>query len=135
MVEVGSEIKGLKELAKNSDKLKKNFAGTTLRTALRNAAQPVRRRARAKVPVDEGDLREVYRHQRQGETGPGDGYRRRGLPQRPSILWRLHRAWARRPSKPSHTSGAALEDSEGEITDAFIGALNKSIEKALGGLN
>ena len=25
MVEVGSDIKGLKELAKNSDKLKKNF--------------------------------------------------------------------------------------------------------------
>ena len=30
MVEVGSDIKGLKDLAKNSDKLKKSFAGTTL---------------------------------------------------------------------------------------------------------
>ena len=39
MVEVGSDIKGLKDLAKNSGKLKKSFAGTTLRTALRNAAQ------------------------------------------------------------------------------------------------
>ena len=57
MVEVGSDIKGLKDLAKNSGKLKKSFAGTTLRTALRNAAKPVLRVAKAKVPVDEGDLK------------------------------------------------------------------------------
>ena len=30
MVEIASDIKGLKDLAKNSDKLKKNFASTTL---------------------------------------------------------------------------------------------------------
>ena len=51
MVAISSEIKGLPELAKNSAKLKKSFARSTLRTALRNAAKPVVKGAQDRVPV------------------------------------------------------------------------------------
>ena len=100
MVEVGSDIKGLKELAKNSGKLKKSFAGTTLRTALRNGAKPVLRVAKAKVPVDEGDLKRALainaKVDRKGEGYADVGFRPAG------ILWRLRRAWY------IDTAGAAL---------------------------
>ena len=46
MVQINGEVTGLRELAANSSKLKKSFAGSTLRTALRNGAKPVRTRAR-----------------------------------------------------------------------------------------
>ena len=42
MVEIGSEITNLKELSRNVKSLKKSFATSTLRTALRNGnAAPV----------------------------------------------------------------------------------------------
>ena len=133
MVEVGSEIKGLKELAKNSDKLKKSFAGTTLRTALRNAAQPVRRRARAKVAIDEGDLKKAIainaKVDRAGEGFADVGFRKDQAFYGGFVELGTSTQQAQPYLRP------ALDESESEITDAFIGALNKTIEKALGGLN
>ena len=62
MVEVNHEIVGLRELAKNIDKLKPAFARSTLRTALRNAAKPVAVDAKANVVVRTvGNLRRNIR--------------------------------------------------------------------------
>ena len=60
MVDINTEITGLKELRKNVDSLSKSFARTTLRTALRNAAKPVVREA--KVPSPRGFWRSKAQH-------------------------------------------------------------------------
>ena len=70
---VNTEITGLKELRKNVDGLKKSFARTTLRTALRNAAKPVVKEAKALVPVDSGDLKRSIRSTAKVSKA-GDGY-------------------------------------------------------------
>ena len=132
MVEVGSDIKGLKDLAKNSDKLKKSFAGTTLRTALRNAAQPVRRRARAKVAVDEGDLKKAIainaKVDRKGEGFADVGFRKE------KAFYGGFQELGTSTQQAQPYLRPSLEEAEGEITDAFIGALNATIAKALGKL-
>ena len=61
MVEINHKIEGLEQLGKDIDKLSKSFARTTLRTALRNAAKPVRDLARDKAPVASGRLRKGIR--------------------------------------------------------------------------
>ena len=73
MVDINTEITGLKELRKNVDSLSKSFARTTLRTALRNAAKPVVKEAKALVPVDSGDLKRSIRS-KATVTKAGDGY-------------------------------------------------------------
>ena len=78
MVEINSDIQGLKELSKNVDKLSKSFARTTLRTALRNAAKPVRQEARALVAVESGDLKGAI-GVKVTVTKAGDGYADVGL--------------------------------------------------------
>ena len=132
MVEVGSEIKGLKELAKNSDKLKKSFASSTLRTALRNGAKPVLRRAKAKVAVDEGDLKKALainaKVDRKGEGYADVGFRKEQAFHGGFVELGTSTQQAQPYLRPS------LEEAEGEITDAFIGALNATIAKALGRL-
>ena len=61
MVMLNGRVEGLKELARNADKLKASFARTTLRTALRNAAAPVRKEARALAPKETGDFAEGHK--------------------------------------------------------------------------
>ena len=133
MVEVGGDIKGLKELAKNSEKLSKSFSRTTLRTALRNAARPVREKARAKVPRDSGDLRRSIainaKVDRNGEGFADVGYRRDQAFYGGFVELGTSQQQARPFLRP------ALEESEGDVVPAFIGALNKTIEKVLGKLN
>ena len=130
MVAVASDIKGLKDLAKNSDKLKKNFASTTLRTALRNAAAPVRRKARANVPVDEGDLKRAIAINAKVDRS-GEGYADVGFrPDQAFYGGFVELGTSKQQAQPYLRP--ALDESEGEIRGAFIGALNKTIEKALG---
>ena len=132
MVEVSHEIKGLKDLAKNSDKLKKNFASTTLRTALRNAAQPVRNKARAKVPIGEGDLKKAIainaKVDKKGEGHADIGFRKDKAFYGGFVELGTSTQQARPYLRP------ALEESEPEILPAFVNALNKTIDKALGRL-
>ena len=73
MVMLDVKIEGLKELSLNVDQLKKSFAGSTLRTALRNAAKPVRTLAKANVAVDQGDLRRDIKSKAK-VTRDGSGY-------------------------------------------------------------
>ena len=63
MVQVKTEITGLRELAQNSAKLRKGFEGNILRTGLRGGARPVIKKARADAPRDEGDLAKGIRSQ------------------------------------------------------------------------
>ena len=129
MVEVGSDIKGLKDLAKNADNLKKSFAGTTLRTALRNGAKPVRDKAKASVPVDEGKLKRSIGIRAKVSRG-GDGYADVGFSEFYGGFIEL--GTSRQQAQPFLRP--ALEGSEGEITAAFVAAMNATIAKALGRL-
>ena len=132
MVEIASDIKGLKDLAKNSDKLKKNFESTTLRTALRGGSRPLLRVAKAKVPIDEGDLKKALAINAKVNK-KGEGYADVGF--RPAQAF--HGGFVELGTSTQQAQPylrPALEEAEGEITDAFIGALNKTIEKALGKL-
>ena len=80
MVQINSEITGLRELAKNSDKLRKSFSSSTLRTALRGGAAVVRKLARERAPVDEGDLKKGIKTQarkvRNGQAAVDIGFDR-----------------------------------------------------------
>ena len=132
MVQINSEITGLKELAKNSDKLSKSFARTTLRTALRNAAKPVRREARARVPVDEGDLRKSIKTKATVKRS-GDGYADVGFD--PEIAFYggfVELGTSQQPARPFLRPALEQANKSGDIQEAFITALNKTIERTLG---
>lgn len=132
MVEVGGEIKGLDKLAKNADKLSKSFGRTTLRTALRNAAKPVRQKARAIVPRDSGNLRRAIavnaKVDRDGEGYADVGYRR----DKAFYGGFVELGTSQQPARPYLRP--ALDESGGEIEGAFVAALNKTIENVLGKL-
>ena len=132
MVEIASDIKGLKDLAKNSDKLKKSFASSTLRTALRNAAAPVRRKARANVPVDEGDLKRAIAINAKVDK-KGEGYADVGFRKEMAFYGGFVELGTSRQQAQPYLR-PALDESEGEIKEAFIAAMNKTIGKALGRL-
>ena len=136
MVQISSEITGLRELARNSDKLKKSFGTSTLRPALRAVGSLVGRGARKRVEaVSTGRLRRrginwrVRRFRRDGE-GHVDvgwtvdafygGFIELGTSQ--------HRAQPHlRPElEDAHQSGRAQE--------TFVEQLNKTIMRVLGRL-
>ena len=138
MVTVKTEITGLRELAKNSAKLRKGFEGNILRTGLRGGARPVRLKARALVSVASGDLKKAIAASavslkrgvgvisvgiRINETFSGtDGFYGRFLELGTSKL--SARPYLRPALEQTHQDGS--------IQDGFIVAINKGIAKALG---
>ena len=134
MPELEIEIKGIKELAKNIDSLGKNFARSTLRTALRNAAKPVVGRAKAKVPVATGDLKRslaaVVKVDRDG-VGIARVGARRGGGFRGYHVHLVELGTSQQPARPFLRPALDDAESQGEVRDAFIMALNNTIEKRL----
>lgn len=132
MPEIEYEIKGLKEMAKNLDSLGKNFARSTLRTALRNAAKPVVKRAKAKVPVATGDLKRslaaVAKVDRDGVGIARVGARRDGG-FRGYHVGLVELGTSQQPARPFLRPALDDAESQGEVRDAFITALNATIEK------
>ena len=133
MVEIGGRIEGLEELAKNAGKLKKSFASSTLRTALRNAAKPVRVLARAKVAVDSGDLKRAIKTKakvfRSGHGQADVGFEKDQFHGR-FVETGTSQQKARPFLRPALTEAHA----KGDVDRAFITAINKTIAKALGRL-
>ena len=130
MPEVDFKIVGLKVLAKDIDALGKNFARSTLRTALRAATKPVVMRAKDKAPVRTGNLKRSIRGEasvkRDGRGEARVGFGRGGRHGVPIELGTSTQA-ARPMLRP------ALDEAEaqGEIQQAFIVAINNTIEKRL----
>ena len=126
-------IQGLKELAKNVDKLSKSFARTTLRTALRNAAKPVRKEARVLVAVESGDLKGAIAA-KVTVTKAGDGYADVGFDRAQWHGLYVELGTSQRSARPFLRP--ALEEGyrSGTVHAAFIAALNNTIKKQLGKL-
>ena len=134
MVAINSEITGLRELAAKSDKLKKSFAKSTLRTALRNAGNPVLKHARAHVAVDEGDLKKSLKRKATVRR-TGEGYVDIGVEKGDVFYGHIVEFGSSQQSaRPFLRPALDQSDKDGSIQDAFIGALNKTIAKQLGKL-
>ena len=131
MVEINSEITGLKELRKNVDSLSKSFAKSTLRTALRNAAEPVVKEAKALVPVDSGDLKRSIRSQ-VTVTKAGDGYADVGFGRKEFHGLFVELGTSRQAAQPFLRPALEKGYRSGKIQAAFIDALNNTIKKRLG---
>ena len=134
MPEVSFEIKGLKELAANRSKLSKSFEKSMLRTGLRNAAKPVVKRAKENVLKQDlyqtGDLYE--------NIGSKAKVTRRGVgfvniaPGADEFYGGFHEiGTSQHPAKPWLRPALDQAFESGEIDDAFIASLNKSIARAL----
>ena len=133
MVEINSNIQGLKELAKNVDKLSKSFHRTTLRTALRNAAKPVRDLARDKVPVASGDLRKGIRTVAKVNRD-GEGYANVGFDPKEFHGLFVELGTSQQSAKPFLRPALDEADSQGKIGAAFVDSINATIKKQLGKL-
>lgn len=133
MVEVTSEITGLKDLAKNVDKLSKSFAKSTLRTALRNAAAPVRKEARAQAPRETGRLRRNIKSKATVKRS-GYGYADVGVTTEAFYGNLIETGTSQQPARPFLRPALTKGNQNGAIQDGFINALNKTIERVLGRL-
>ena len=134
MVVVNSEITGLKELSKNSDKLKKSFAKSTLRTALRNAGKPVLKEAKALVPVASGDLKKTLRIKVVIERS-GLGYADIAVGKGDVFYGHIVEfGSSQQPAQPFLRPALEKGDKTGTVRGAFLGALNKTIANQLGKL-
>ena len=133
MVEVNHEIVGLRELAKNIDKLKPAFARSTLRTALRNAAKPVAVDAKANVVVDQGNLR---RNIRVNASVKRSGRGQADIGVTPAAFYGtlIELGTSTQPAQPFLRPAIERKDADGSIRNAFVDALNKTIAKVLGRL-
>ena len=134
MPEVSFEIKGLKELAKNREKLSRSLEKSMIRTALRNAAKSVVKRAEDKIRANDlvqtGDLA--------NNIGSKAKVTRRGVgfvkvaPYADQFYGLFHELGTSKvPAKPFLRPALAEASNSGEIRDAFFGSLNKSIARAL----
>ena len=93
----------------------------------------MRRRALGKVAVDEGDLKKAIAINAKVDR-KGEGFADVGFRKDQAFYGGFVGAWHQHTAGTALTYGQSLEEAEGEITDAFIGAMNKTIEKALGRL-
>ena len=131
MVEINSKIEGLEQLGKNIDKLSKSFARTTLRTALRNAAKPVRDLARDKVDVDSGpDLRRGIATEAKVNRD-GEGYANVGFNRTTFYGGFVELGTSQQSARPFLRPALDEADSKGLIGDAFILAINATIAKQI----
>lgn len=132
MPEVSLNIEGVRELQRNVDKLSRSFSKSTLRTALRNAAAPVRKEARSKAPKESGALRRAIKS-RAKVTRSGFGFADVGV-EKGDVFYGhfIEVGTSQQPARPFLRP--ALDDAErdGRVTDAFITALNKTIERQVG---
>ena len=132
MVAVSGNITGLKELAKNSAKLKKSFAASTLRTALRNAAAPVRKDARDNAPREEGILRKEIKTKAK-VTKRGYGYADIGFTERGFYGGFQELGTSHHAAQPFLRPALERKAADGSVLNAFVGALNKTIARVLRG--
>ena len=130
---INGRVEGLKELARNSNKLKASFAQSTLRTALRNAAKPVRVNAKQGVAVDQGDLRRDIKSKAK-VTRDGSGYADVGFLKRSFHGRFVELGTSQQPARPFLRPALEKAEQSGEIQEAFVATLNKTIARTLGRL-
>ena len=128
MPEVQFEIKGLEQLAKNRKLLAKSFERNTIRTALRNAAKPVVAKAKAGVPVRTGALKRSIRASVKIDRA-GLGTARIGFGRDQFYGGFFELGTSQQAAQPFLRPALDDAESESEILGAFIGSINKTIEK------
>ena len=133
-VDIQFKISGLKELANNRAKLSRSFERSTLRTALRNAAAPVRKRARANARKhdlrESGDLIKGIASKAK-VTKAGFGFADIGY-RHPVFYGGFHElGTSTLPAKPHLRPALDEAHHAGEVLGGFVGAFNKTIEKTL----
>lgn len=133
MVQVNHEIRGLDQLAKNIDKLKPAFARSTLRTALRNAAKPVVQTAKDLAPVETGNLRRNIRANASVKRS-GRGEANVGVTEDAFYGTIIETGTSTQAAQPFLRPALERNRANGEINNAFIEALNRTIERFLGRL-
>ena len=137
MPEVAVSIEGLRELQRNVDKLSRSFAQSTLRTALRNAASPVRKTAREIIRAEAEETGELRRGIATNAkvTRSGEGYADVGVRRNSPARSRLHfieTGTSQRAAVAPLRRSLETNQRNDTINDAFITALNKTIEKQVG---
>ena len=130
MVQINGRVEGLRELAKNSDKLRKSFGRSTLRTALRNGAKPVRVRARADAPKEEGLLRRNIITKAK-VVRSGFGYVDIGATTRGFYGYFHELGTSQIAARPFLRPALDSASQSGEIIDGFVNAMNKTISRTL----
>ena len=131
---VDFEIEGLKELAKDIDALTEGFKRSMMRTALRGAARPVVKGAKARVPVDEGDLKRSL-IAKVSVTRDGRGEARviarttKGFHGFHAHLVEL--GTSQQSAQPYLRPSLDAAESSGDILGGFITAVNKTIDGRL----
>lgn len=135
MVQIQTEIKGLRELVKDVNVLKQGFAKSTLRTALRGAARPVLKLAKEKVPVRTGNLRRSLGTKvsvKRSGFGTAAIAARRGGRYRGGYYGGLvELGTSRTPARPYLRPAIDEAERSGDVQNAFIEAINKTIQKRL----
>lgn len=131
MVQVNTQIEGLRELKAKSDRLKKSMPTTVLRPALRAVGSLVGRGARKRIEnVDSGDLRRrginwrVRRPKRTGEMNVDVGWTRDQF-----YGSFLELGTSQQQARPHLRPELADRHSDGSLNDKFIEFLNKSIAR------
>ena len=122
----------MKELAKKLGKLRKNFAGNTVRSATHAAAGAVRKKMRARAPKEDRALEHaiiaVRRKQREGEAISDVGVTGRG----PSGVRYGHiQEFGSSQQTGTPFARPGLEDAirDNSIINAYITRINKAIAK------
>ena len=134
MVMINGRVEGLKELARNSNKLKASFARSTLRTALRGAAAPVRKEARALAPKETGTLRRAIKSKAR-VSRDGYGMADVGVEKGPAFYGHfIELGTSQQPARPFLRPALDKAEQSGAIEEAFVAALNKTIARTLGRL-
>ena len=131
MVQPSIDIRGVEALVRNVNDLSRNFEKSTLRTALRNAARPVLKRAKSKVPVDRGNLRRnlatTAKVDKRGQGTAKVGYR---VPD--AAYGNVVETGTSKFAAQPYLRPALKEAHEaGEVDAAFINAINATINKRL----
>ena len=131
MVEISGDIQGLDDLARNINKLKPSFQRSTLRTGLRNAAAPVRKRARAGAAKRTGKLRRNIKSKAKVFRS-GYGQADIGVTDDAFYGRIIETGSSQQQARPFLRPAFHAARAAGEIHRGFIEAINKTIQRQLG---
>lgn len=130
-MQVDMKIEGLEELARKSKQLNASFERGTLRTALRNAAKPVRKYARRDAPKQEGTLRRQIKTKAKVKRN-GFGYVDIAPTTDAPYGGFVELGTEHRGEDPYLVPALDEAESDGSILESFVTALNKTIAAKLG---
>lgn len=127
---VSAKITGLDKLNSNIARLSKAMRDEALKDALEAAAEPVLKAAEAKVPVDEGDLRDALEIS-EPEVKNGEGVIRVFVNSDDGVFYGHIIELGSSDQSAQPYLRPALRTTRGAQRDAMIGEVNKATNKVL----